>query len=71
MGAAAAMGLALLFIERVLFATGLHSASRIMALAALVSIGLVIYAVAVVISGAADLRELRRLLDRRRARAAR
>jgi putative peptidoglycan lipid II flippase len=71
MGAAATMGLALVFIERVLFATGLHSASRIMALAALVSIGLVIYAVAVVISGAADLRELRRLLDRRRARAAR
>ncbi len=70
-GAAAAMGLVLLFAQHVLFATGQHSTGRLMALAGLVGIGLIVYAMAALCSGAADPHELRRLLDGRRARAVR
>jgi putative peptidoglycan lipid II flippase len=71
LGAATAMGCVLVFAQHLLFTTAQHSAGRLLSLTALVSIGLVVYAVAVVFSGAADLRELRRLLDRRRVRTAR
>ena len=70
MGAAAAMGLVLVVTQHLLFGTD-HSASRLLALTALVSIGLVVYAVAALFSGAADLSELRRLLNRRRIRTVR
>ncbi len=69
-GAVAVMGLALVLAQHLLF-TRQHGASRLLALIALVSIGLVVYAIAVVFSGAADLGELRRLLNRRRMRTAR
>jgi putative peptidoglycan lipid II flippase len=71
LGATAAMGIVLVLAQQVLFASSQHSTGRLLALAALVGIGLGVYAIAVVVSGAADLRELRRLLDRRRVRAAR
>ena len=70
-GATASMGIALLLTQHLLFGAGQHSAGRLLALTALVSTGLLVYAIAVVFSGAADLGEFRQLLNRRRIRTVR
>jgi putative peptidoglycan lipid II flippase len=64
--ASAAMGLALWLTQRVLFATPLHGLVRIAALGMLVAVGLVVYAAAAALFGAADWRELGRMVRRGR-----
>jgi putative peptidoglycan lipid II flippase len=66
--AALAMGVALYFAQSWLFAGALHDAARLLALAALVAIGFLTYAVATQLTGAYDLREIPRMVSRRRLR---
>jgi putative peptidoglycan lipid II flippase len=60
------MGLALAATQHVLFAVPPHGVARLGALVALVCVGLAAYAVAALAFGAADWRELARLMGRRR-----
>ncbi len=69
--AAAAMGVVLWFTQQALFATPLHGALRVGALAVLVAVGLAAYGVAAVLFGAADWRALLRMVRRRTAPATR
>ncbi len=66
--ACGAMGVALWATQSVLFATPLHGVARMGALAALIAVGLVVYAVAAAIFGAGDLRAIGRMLGRRKPR---
>ena len=66
--ATGAMGVALWLTQRALFAVELHGVARAVALAGLVGAGLVTYAAAVVVFGAADWRTLGRMVGRRTAR---
>jgi len=65
-----AMGAVLLFAERSLFADATTDLSRLLALAALIAIGVLTYAVGTQLTGAFDLREIPRRLTRRRLRDA-
>ncbi len=67
--ASLAMGAALYFAQSWLFAMATHDLTRLLALAALVSIGLLAYVIATQLTGAYDLREIPRMLSRRRLRA--
>jgi putative peptidoglycan lipid II flippase len=69
-GASAVMALALAATQHLLFAVRLHGVARIGALAVLVAVGMVVYGVAALALGGGDRGELRRLLLRRRGRAA-
>jgi putative peptidoglycan lipid II flippase len=71
LAASSVMGVALWVCQRALFATPLHGITRLAALAALVTVGMVVYGVAAVLFGAGDPRMLGRLLGRRRAPAVR
>jgi putative peptidoglycan lipid II flippase len=64
--ASTVMGVALLVAQRWLFATELHGLARWIALVALVIVGLVAYGGAAVLFGAGDVRQLVRMLARRR-----
>jgi putative peptidoglycan lipid II flippase len=64
--ATAVMGVALWVTQQALFATPPHGVARAAALAALVGVGLVTYGSAAQLLGAGDLRELGRILRRRR-----
>ena len=70
LAAAGVMGLVLWGTQRVLFATPLHGAVRMAALAVLVTVGLVVYGAAVMAFGAADWRGVVGMLVRRRRVAA-
>jgi putative peptidoglycan lipid II flippase len=70
LAAAGAMGLALELARRALFATPLHGATKLLALAVLVGVGLATYAAAVQLFGAYDLRTVTQRLVRRQTRAA-
>ena len=63
-----AMGLALHFTQTQLFAASWNDLTRLLALAVLIAIGLLTYAVATQLTGAYDLREIPRMLSRRRLR---
>jgi putative peptidoglycan lipid II flippase len=66
--ASGAMGLALWATQRALFAVPPHGGARIEALAVLVGVGLVSYAVAAVVFGAGDWRAMARMMGRGRRR---
>ena len=68
LAATGAMGVALWVTQRALFATPLHGVARIGALAALIGVGLVAYAVAAAVFGAGDWRAVVRMLGRGRTR---
>jgi putative peptidoglycan lipid II flippase len=69
LGAAAVMGGVLCVMQRALFATPLHGAVKMAALALLVTMGMVAYGAAAALFGAADWRMVGRLLGRRRVAA--
>jgi putative peptidoglycan lipid II flippase len=66
---AVAMAAALFLAQGLLFAAPLSGMLRMAALAALIGIGMLAYAIATQLSGAYDLREIPRMLSRRRLRA--
>ena len=63
-----AMGVALHFAQVWLFARATDDVERLLALAALVGVGLLTYVIATQLTGAYDLREIPRMLSRRRLR---
>jgi putative peptidoglycan lipid II flippase len=67
-GASTAMGLVLFALQKLLFQSPPHGALRLAALAGLVGAGLVTYAVAAALLGAFDLRDIGRMVSRRRLR---
>jgi putative peptidoglycan lipid II flippase len=69
-GASVAMGLALWAVRILLFQVPPHGGLRMISLTGLVGAGLVAYAVAAPLLGAYDLREIRRMMLRRRLRGA-
>ncbi len=66
--ACGAMAVVLWVTQRALFATPLHGVARMGALAVLVGVGLVVYAVGAAVFGAGDWRAVVRMVTRRRAR---
>jgi putative peptidoglycan lipid II flippase len=68
--ASVAMGLVLYVVRLVLFGVPLHGVIRFVALGALISIGMMVYAAAAQLFGAYDLRQVTRMMSRRRLRAA-
>jgi sulfite exporter TauE/SafE len=69
-GASVAMGGVLFFVQRLLFSAPLHGVLRFVALAALISAGLLAYAAAVPLLGAYNLRDIKRVMSRRRLQTA-
>ena len=69
MFSALAMGVALYLVQPRLMAASSGDVTRLLALAALVGIGVLTYVVATQLTGAYDLREIPRMLSRRRLRA--
>jgi putative peptidoglycan lipid II flippase len=67
--AAAAMGMVLSALQQELFAVPLHGFTRISALALLVAAGVAAYGVAAQLFGAGDVRDVGRMMTRRRGRA--
>jgi putative peptidoglycan lipid II flippase len=67
--AAAAMGMVLSAVQQELFAVPLHGFTRISALDLLVAAGVAAYGVAAQLFGAGDVRDVGRMMTRRRGRA--
>jgi putative peptidoglycan lipid II flippase len=65
-GASVAMAGVLFLVQRLLFSVPLHGVVRFAALAALISTGLLAYAAAVPLLGAYSLRDIKRVMSRRR-----
>ncbi len=67
--ASVAMGLVLYAVRSVLFSIPMHGVIRFAALGALIAIGMLVYAAAAQLFGAYDLRQVTRMMSRRRLRA--